>query len=124
MKNLVRTHCMSCFPILNREDFMVWRDEENCNEFSCSKYTKEEAEAIAETLIECNFCLDCERCTKCVNCIECRGCNNSNSCTYCKEDTDGCCNNYCISCTDVMFSDVCIKCTGCRQIKFMVRKSN
>ena len=70
--------------------------EINGNYWSKLKYTRDQAEKLSETLINCTYCTDCRGCTDCTYCTDCRGCRGCRDCRDC---------TYCTGCTG---------CTGCR----------
>lgn len=44
-------------------------DNNNNNKWNVDKYTLEQASKMADTLIDCEWCIDCVKCEKCNNCI-------------------------------------------------------
>lgn len=85
--------------------FDVWKDEENNNTWDGRKFTQEEAQKAADSLINCSNCINCSSCQNCAYCSNCSGCDSCERCIDCK----GCehC-SYCMACTD------CIECTLCK----------
>lgn len=68
------------------------------NRWSTKLFTKEQAHAAAQSLIECVDCLNC------VDCQYCDGCQGCRHCDHCLKCTD------CISCN---YCENCIKCNNC-----------
>ena len=106
-----------------------WVDENN-NGWSKERYSKEKAEELSKTLVNCANCNDCTNCRNCIDCIGCsycrdciscggcsycRNCYNCNDCTNCIHCSKGCrnCRN-CDDCYNCYNCRNCIDCINCR----------
>lgn len=54
-----------------------WVDE-NENSWDCEKHTKQEAERLSKTLVDCYNCYNCRNCNNCRNCACCENLSNGN----------------------------------------------
>jgi len=53
--------------------------EDDCgNKINLDKYTKEQAIAMLDSLINCDNCIDCYDCVNCISCEDCINCRNIN----------------------------------------------
>lgn len=75
------------------ENGLLYLDE-NGNTWSAKKFSFEEAQKAAASLVNCSYCSDCSDCSHCSHCSDCLRCL---SCSYCS-DCSGC--SYCSDCSD------------------------
>lgn len=106
---------------------MYWIDG-NGNKWQMNLYSKEEAEYMSSTLIncyDCNNCYNLENCSSCQyihnskdckycihgynlkKCINCQDVNNSENCDYCKKS------NHLYNCEGIKFSHHLYDCSAC-----------
>ena len=71
-------------------DNKYWMDNYG-NRWNSNQYTKDEAIAASNTLVDCVGCTDCSYCT---DCIHCNNCTNCTGCICCEDCTDCIDNEY------------------------------
>lgn len=94
-----------------------WRDENN-NKWNIRKYSKNEAERLSKTLINCKNCTDCSNCINCSDCVECEDCLNCINCFCCSKcyECEGCGKCYnCDDCKNCSDCEDCVDCIECIQ---------
>lgn len=84
-----------------------WWIDENNNKWTVHCYTKDEAEYLSKSLINCSNCVNCNNCNNCNGCWNCDYCND---CWHC----DNCGDCYgCVSCTNCVKCITCFNCNNC-----------
>ena len=61
-----------------------WVDDNN-NTWSSQEYSKDKAEKLSASLINCIGCHDCKDCHDCSYCSYCSECHDCHDCSYCRE---------------------------------------
>ena len=69
------------------ENKNYWIDE-NSNSWNKLIYTKEQAEKLSKTLINCKNCINCFRCSYCSDCSRCSDCSDCSDCSGCSGCSD------------------------------------
>jgi len=92
------------------ENKNYWIDE-NSNSWNKLIYTKEQAEKLSKTLINCKNCINCFRCSDCSDCSYCYDCSDCSGCSRCSRCS------YCSRCSDCSDCSDCSGCSGCSDYK-------
>lgn len=83
------------------------------NRWSKSRYTEEQAQMAAKTLIDCknmtdcSDCSHCSRCSRCSSCLHCSRCSRCSGCLHCSRCS------YCSDCSHCSYCSDCSDCSYC-----------
>lgn len=97
--------------------------DEHGNRWSAQLFSRERAEALSKTLVNCKYCdncLNCQDCTYCTNCVRCMRCTYCTNCVGCLNCRycDNCSNCIeCVRCTQCVVCQNCTQCTACEDFK-------
>ncbi len=84
------------------------------NSWNSDAYSKEEAEKMANTLVNCDNCYNCSYCSSCSYCRYCSYCSDCSDCRYCSSCIDC---RYCRYCSSCRYCRYCSDCSDCRSFE-------
>lgn len=87
----------------------------NNNFWDTSKYTLEQATVLSKTMVESEFCIDCEEVTHSMFCIDCIKCHGCYFCAHCFGCYHG---GKLFQCKLCVFSEYCVGCDECYDCKY------